>query len=118
MNLEDFIDDVDINLEIFGTSTPSVEQIKAKIYQRRSQMLVTSYIYYELDDNIMDDHDWQKFANQLRDLQNKYPKHCKIGFFDRQFTGWNGDTGAFLPLKDPYVIRKSLAIYETFKTLK
>ena len=49
------------------------EQIKEKIKQRRTQMLVHSCIYYELNDNIVPDSVWQKWADELRDLQNEHP---------------------------------------------
>lgn len=118
MNLESF----------FETSTPqdlgqfltqSKQELKAKVQskirQRRSQMLVHSYIYYVLDDNIVSDDKWQQWANELRDLQNEYPEYCKINFFDREFSDWNGDTGAMLPLKNTYVINKANYIYNLVK---
>lgn len=118
MNLESF----------FETSTPqdlgqfltqSKKELKAKVQskirQRRSQMLVHSYIYYVLDDNIVSDDKWQQWANELRDLQNEYPEYCKINFFDREFSDWNGDTGAMLPLKNSYVINKANYIYNLVK---
>lgn len=90
-------------------------KIQSKIRQRRSQMLVHSYIYYVLDDNIVSDDKWQQWANELRDLQNQYPEYCKIKFFDREFSDWNGDTGAMLPFKNEYVIHKSNYIYNLVK---
>ena len=48
--------------------------IKEKIRQRRRQMLVHSYIYYELDDNIVSDAQWAKWAKELEQLQKNYPK--------------------------------------------
>ena len=83
------------------------DEIKSKIRQRRSQMLVHSRIYYVLDENIVSDDTWQKWANELRDLQEQYPEYCKINFYDREFSTWNGDSGAFLPLNDPYVVNKT-----------
>ena len=83
------------------------EEIVSKIRQRRSQMLVHSRIYYVLDENIVSDDTWQKWANELRDLQEQNPKLCNIGFYDREFATWNGDSGAFLPLNDPYVVNKT-----------
>ena len=52
------------------------EQLKIAelILQRRLQMLVHSYIYYELNDNIISDNTWSKWAVELADLQNKYPE--------------------------------------------
>lgn len=93
-------------------------QVQSKIRQRRSQMLVHSYIYYVLDDNIVSDDDWQRWANELRDLQNQYPEYCKINFFDKEFSDWNGDTGAMLPLRNSYVVNKSLYIYNLVKNEK
>jgi len=102
MNLESF----------FDTDNLSVSEIKSKIRQRRSQMLVHSRIYYVLDENIVSDDTWQKWANELTELQNKYPKQCKIDFFDREFATWNGDSGAFLPLYDPYVVNKTQQVID------
>ena len=102
MNLESF----------FDKSVPTPDGIKSRIRQRRSQMLVHSRIYYILDENIVSDDTWQKWANELRDLQEQYPKYCKIGFFDREFATWNGDSGAFLPLHDPYVVSKTQQVID------
>ena len=90
-------------------------QIQSKIRQRRSQMLVHSYIYYVLNDNMVSDDKWQQWANELCEIQNKYPQYCTINFFDKHFKDWTGDTGAMLPLKDPYVVHKSMQIYNSWK---
>lgn len=94
------------------SSSITPDGIKSKIRQRRSQMLVHSRIYYVLDENIVSDDTWQKWANELRDLQEQYPQYCKIGFFDREFATWNGDSGAFLPLNDPYVVTKTQQVID------
>lgn len=86
------------------------QTIEEKIRQRRSQMLIHSHIYYEMDDNIVDDHTWQAWADELAQLQDENPDKCKIGFFDEHFEGWNGSSGAFLPLRDPWVINKATYI--------
>lgn len=77
------------------------------IKQRRAQMLVHSCIYYELDDNIVSDHLWQKWADELQQLQEKYPEHKKINFYDAHFQDWTGATGNHLPHRDPWVMRKA-----------
>lgn len=83
------------------------QTIEEKIRQRRSQMLIHSHIYYEMDDNIVDDHTWQAWADELAQLQDENPDKCKLGFFDEHFEGWNGSSGAFLPLRDPWVVNKA-----------
>ena len=67
-----------------------------KIKQRRSQMLIHSYLYYHLDTSIISDDQWQQWANELHDLQKLYPD--PIGFYDNVFQDWDGSTGMHLPI--------------------
>lgn len=93
-----------------------VDAIKAKIKQRRAQMLVHSCIYYEMDDNIVSDHRWQRWADELQQLQEKHPDCCGIGFYDDAFKKWTGATGNHLPHRDPWVYRKATYILEQHRT--
>jgi NAD-dependent DNA ligase len=99
-----------MNKTLFDDDTPAVVQrtIPEIIKQRRAQMLVHSCIYYELNDNIVSDHLWQKWADELQELQEKYPEHKNIGFYDNYFQDWTGATGNHLPHRDPWVMRKAL----------
>ena len=96
-------------------SKQEISKIKSKIRQRRSQMLLHSCIYYEMDDNIVDDHTWQRWADELAEIQNKYPEYCKIQFYDRDFYNWTGDSGAFLPLKSEWVWNSALRLLNSVK---
>lgn len=60
-------------------------------------MISHSAIYYHLNTNIIDDHTWQAWADELAELQNKYPEDCKIGVWDDSFEDWDGSTGMHLP---------------------
>jgi hypothetical protein len=71
------------------------------IRQRRAQMLVHSYLYYDGCDTIVDDHQWQAWATELAELQRTHP--AGIGFYDAEFADWDGSTGYHLP-KDDWVI--------------
>lgn len=73
-------------------------------------MLIHSCLYYELDTNIVSDHQWQAWANELAALQNDYPQDCNINFYDKEFEGWNGSTGHHLPIQDPWVFGKAVYI--------
>lgn len=84
-----------------------MQTIEEKIRQRRSQMLIHSCIYYEMDDSVIDDHTWQRWADELTQLQKDNPKACKIKFFDREFSGWDGTSGYHLPLRNPWVRGKA-----------
>jgi hypothetical protein len=96
-----------LSLESFLEDDPTIRE---KIKQRRSQMLIHSCIYYELNENIVSDDKWQEWADELTTLQSKYPEYMKIGFYDEHFKDWDGSTGAHLPHRDLWVYHKSLSI--------
>jgi NAD-dependent DNA ligase len=75
-------------------------------------MLVHSCIYYELNDNIVSDHQWQQWADELELLQSQNPNCVDIGFFDKEFVGWTGATGNHLPHRHPWVLSKSTYLLE------
>lgn len=79
-------------------------KIAEKMQQRRLQMLVHSYIYYALNDNLVSDSKWAEWANELKDLQEKYPKIAKIVPYRQGFENWDASTGAFLPYKNSKII--------------
>lgn len=66
-----------------------------KIKQRRSQMLIHSFLYYHCDTSVISDDQWQAWANELQYLQELYPD--PIGFYDKSFQDWDGSTGMHLP---------------------
>ena len=61
------------------------DPIEEKIEQRRRQILVHSYIYYALDDNIISDSQWSKWAVELAELQEKYPEIAEQTAFAEDF---------------------------------
>jgi hypothetical protein len=84
----------------------------------RSQMLIHSCIYYELDKNIISDHEWQARADRLTRLQARAKDklgHCNIGWYDREFADWDGSTGCHLPLRSAWVMRKAQQLLEREK---
>ena len=82
-------------MSLFEIQKP-LQTIEEKIKQRRLQMLVHSYIYYELNKNIVDDHTWSKWAMELLKLQKENPIASKNVIYYEQFKDWDGSTGAFL----------------------
>lgn len=86
-------------MNLFEVEKP-IQTIEEKIKQRRLQMLVHSYIYYELNTNIIDDAKWDRWAMELVDLQSRYPKESKKAPYYGEFKDWDGSTGAFLKFDD------------------
>ena len=95
--------------DLFAEPAPVELSLVEKIRQRRAQMLVHSFIYYRLNDNVVSDHDWQRWANELVELQALHPEG--IGFYDEEFIGWDGSTGYHLP-NDPWVHSKAMQLLE------
>ena len=77
------------------------------VRRRRSQMLIHSCIYYELNESIISDHQWQAWADELQKLQKEHPSCLRIDFYDWEFRDWDGATGAHLPHRNPWVFQKA-----------
>jgi len=82
-------------------------KIAELIQQRRLQMLIHSCLYYEMDTNLISDRTWDMWAKELRQLQADYPEISRqVGWYEA-FKDWDASTGAFLPLKDEWVVNKA-----------
>ena len=77
-----------------------MQSINEKIKQRRRQMLVHSFLYYEMDTNIIDDSTWSKWGVELAKLQNENPDIASKVEYAEQFKDWDGSSGAHLVYDD------------------
>ena len=68
-------------------------RVACKIQQRRLQILVHSYIYYELDDNIVSDSQWSSWAKELCIISKAYPDIAEKVIYADQFEDFDGSTG-------------------------
>lgn len=73
------------------------QTITEKIQQRRYQMLVHSFLYYELGENIIDDYTFDLWAKELVDLQAAYPEESKAARYYEEFIDFDGSSGFDLP---------------------
>lgn len=69
-----------------------------RIKQLRHQMLMHSYIYYELDSSIWSDNKWQDAADELVWLQDEFGVDWDC--HDDQFSDWTGDSGHKLEMPE------------------
>ena len=83
------------------------QEIMELIQRRRLQLLVNSCIYYEMNNSIISDEMWDKWARELVQLQTDYPEESKAVIWYNAFENWDASTGAFLPLKDEWVVAKA-----------
>lgn len=78
------------------------KEIYELINQRRRQILVHSIIYYKLNESIISDSQWSKWAMELVDLQNKYSDISAKCVYSESFSNFNGSSGFDLPLDDEW----------------
>lgn len=80
-----------------------MEDIKALIKQRRRQLTVHAFGYYRLNDNIVSDYTYDKWSNELVELQSKHPDIAREVELHEYFEDFDGSTGFHLPTHLPWV---------------
>ena len=83
------------------------ETIEELIYRRRQQVWIHSIIYYEFDQNLIDDSTWSKWATELDELQKMYPEESKRAMYYDVFIDFDPSTGHSLPLRDSKMLNKA-----------
>lgn len=68
--------------------------------QRERQVMVHSYLYYELDSPIISDWQWMMWANELADLIKQYPKEFKESPLYTAYKNFDPATGMGLYKND------------------
>lgn len=69
------------------------EKVLELINRRRRQILVHSYLYYELSTNIISDTTFDAWCKELVQLQSNYPKESEKAVFADVFRDWTGFSG-------------------------
>jgi NAD-dependent DNA ligase len=83
------------------------------IKRRRLQILVHSYIYYHLDENIVSDSVFDSWAKELAILLRDHPNEYSDRF-DFAFEGFDGTTGFHFP-RDPWIEGKAVSLLKGIK---
>lgn len=85
-------------------------EIESLIRRRRRQILVHSYIYYQLGDNLIDDSTFDKWGRELQKLQKQYPEEAsRVEFHEefKKYTDSDTPSGFDLPYTMPDIRRKA-----------
>lgn len=75
-------------------------KIAELIQRRRLQLLVHSYLYYRLNESIIDDYTWSMWAKELVELQNQNPEISKQVIEYDNFKDFDASTGYNLYISD------------------
>jgi len=82
-----------------------INKITELIKRRRRQILVHSYIYYQLDKNVIDDAVYSQWSEELFNLQKLYPDISENTEFYKEFKDWDYSTGFNLDYHKEWVYR-------------
>ena len=91
------------------------QTIEEKIKQRRLQILVHSFIYYDLNENIISDDKWSQWAKELVFLQKEFPEISKKVIYYDTFKDFDGSTGFDLDYRNPDIIDKAYRLLRYHK---
>jgi NAD-dependent DNA ligase len=86
-----------------AASKEECQTITEKIQQRRYQMLVHSYIYYQLNDSIVSDIDFDRWSKELVELTERYPEEARKARYHEEFKNFDGSSGFDLPYSLPNI---------------
>ena len=82
-------------------------------------MLVHSCIYYRFDNNIVSDYQYDKWVNELMELQKKYPDIAKECVYSEDFDLLDETTSGFnLNYSRPEIVNKAIYLMELDKKKK
>ncbi|HHX23828.1 MAG TPA: hypothetical protein GX723_07460 [Thermoanaerobacterales bacterium] len=101
-----------------GQYTDEELSIAELIQRRRLQMLIHSKLYYDMDTSLVTDKQFDEWGRELVQLQKDNPEIAKRICFAEAFKDWDASTGAFLPLQDPWVIRKAQQLLNINRNMK
>lgn len=88
------------------------------ISRRRRQILVHSFLYYQLNENVISDHVYDKWSKELAELQIKYPQEAKKAIYAKEFEEFDGSSGFDLPYHYPDVQNMAYRLLRAVKNLK
>lgn len=96
-----------------GYGRMCIEDIKAEIKRLRRYILVNSYLYYQMNENLVTDEAWSEKALRLETLQREYPaESAEVEMYD-EFKNFDHSTGSNLVYDTPateWVYSKALQL--------
>ena len=78
------------------------QEVIALISKRRRQILVHSILYYKYDSPSWSDWNYRTEAQELAELQTKYPEEAQMAWCPDIFRNFMFESGFYLPLDDPW----------------
>jgi len=68
-----------------------------ELISRRRQILLHSFLYYQLNESLIDDYVFDKWSKELADLQLRYPNEAMQAVYAEEFKDFDGSSGYDIP---------------------
>lgn len=78
--------------------------ILSKINRRQRQILVHSCLYYQFNENLIQDHVYDAWSKELAELIRDCPREFQNSVYSAAFTDYDGCSGFDLPFSDPRIV--------------
>ena len=92
--------------------------IQSLINRRRRQLLVHSFLYYQMNENIIADTTFDMWSKELVELTEKYPVVAQMAPLHKEFQGFDGSSGYDLPYHDPAIQSKAIRLLHYHNNLQ
>lgn len=80
-----------------------MDSVLELINRRQRQILVHSFLYYQLNENIIDDYTFDKWANELASLMKQHENQFKESAYCEVYKDFDGSSGFSLPFSNPEI---------------
>lgn len=71
--------------------------------RRQRQILVHSFLYYQLNENIVSDSDFDRWSKELYEAMKENPEIAKQTVYYKDFLEFDGSSGYDLPYANPEI---------------
>lgn len=71
--------------------------------RRQRQILVHSFLYYQLNENIISDSDFDRWSKELYEAMKENPEIAKQTVYYKDFLEFDGSSGYDLPYANPEI---------------
>lgn len=85
-------------------SVSKTDEVLELFNRRQRQILVHSFLYYEQDKSVIEDHLYDSWCTELADLiQSNYEEFKRSQYYEA-FIGFDGSSGFDLPYRSPDIV--------------
>lgn len=94
------------------------EGVISVLNRRMRQVLVHSFIYYQLNDSIIEDYTFDRWSKDIVMMRRQYPEEFAQTFYADAFKDFDGSSGYDLPYSNPEIQAVGYRMINRYRELK